>query len=101
MAVCNSHSGIRKNSVSSYKAVFDQKYHPELKCNISEMGECKSTFQRLKLNPNEHLETYVRQHSIVDIEKDESKFDDNNSGKAYDDLDDNAFPELLLNPDDF
>jgi hypothetical protein len=34
MAVCNSHSGIWKNSISSYKAVFGQKYHPQLKCNI-------------------------------------------------------------------
>ncbi len=57
MAVCNSHSGIRKNSVSSYEAVFGQKYHSQLKCNISGMRECKSIFQRLKLSPNERLET--------------------------------------------
>jgi hypothetical protein len=107
MAVCNSHSGIRKNSVSSYEAVFGQKYHPQLKCNISDMRECKSIFQRLKLSPNERLETYVQQHDIVDIEIDEAEFEDNNSDKAYDsenegdDLDDNAFPELDLNPDNF
>ncbi len=107
MAVCNSHSGIRKNSLSSYKAVFGQKYHPQLKCNISDMRECESIFQRLKLSPNEHLETYVWQHNIVDIELDETEFEDNNSDKAYDsenegdDLNDNAFPELNLNPDNF
>jgi hypothetical protein len=44
MAVCNSHSGMRKNSVSSYEAVFGQKYHPQLKCNMSQMRECKSIF---------------------------------------------------------
>jgi hypothetical protein len=87
--------------------VFGQKYHPQLKCNISDMRECKLIFQRLKLSLNEHLETYVRQHDIVDIEIDEIKFDDNNSDKAYDsenvgeDLDDNAFPELLVNPANF
>ncbi len=107
MAVCSSHSGIRKNSVSSYEAVFGQKYHPQLKCNISDIRECKSIFQRLKLSPNESLETYVWQHDIVDIEIDETEFYDNNSDEAYDsenegeDLDDNAFPELLLNPNDF
>jgi hypothetical protein len=68
MADCNSHSGIRKISVSSYEAVFGQKYYPQLKCNIFDMRECKSIFQRLKLSPNEHLEIYVRQHDIVDIE---------------------------------
>ena len=107
MAVCNRHSGIRKNSVSSYEAVFGQKYHTQLKCNISDMRDCKSIFQRLNLSPNERLETYVRQRDIVDIEIDETKFDDNKSDNAYDsenegkDLDDNAFPELLLKPDDF
>jgi hypothetical protein len=93
--------------VSSYEAVFGQKYHPQLKCNTSDMCECKLIFQRLKLSPNERLETYVRQHNIVDIEIDETKFEDNNSDEAYDsenegdDLDNNAFPELNLNPDDF
>ena len=47
MSVCNSHSGIRKNSVSSYKAVFGQKYHQQTQCNLSEKRECKSIFQRL------------------------------------------------------
>ena len=107
MAVCNSHSNIRKKSLSSYKAVFDQKYHQQLKCNISDMCECKSIFQRLKMSPNECLETYVLQHDIVDIEIDETEFEDNNSDKAYDsenegdNLGDNAFPELLLNLDNF
>ena len=39
MAVCNSHSGIQKNSISSYEAVFGQKYLPQLKCNMSEICE--------------------------------------------------------------
>jgi hypothetical protein len=57
MAVCNSHSGRRKHGVSSYKAVFGQKYHPQLKCNMPEMRECWSIFQRLMLSPDEWLET--------------------------------------------
>jgi hypothetical protein len=40
MVVCNSHSGRRKHSVPSYKAVFGQNYHPQLKCNMSKMREC-------------------------------------------------------------
>jgi hypothetical protein len=68
MAVCNSHSGRRKHRVSSYEAVFGQKYHPQVKCNMSKMGECWSIFQRLKLSLDEQLETYVQQHDIVDIE---------------------------------
>ena len=107
MSVCNSHTGMRKNSVSSYEAVFGQKYHPQLKCNISDMRECKSIFQRLKLSPNERLETYVREHDIVDIDLEVTEIDDDNSDEDYDsenegdDLDDNAFPEVTLNPDDF
>jgi hypothetical protein len=100
MSVCNSHSGIRKNSVSSYEAVFGQKYHQQLQCNLSELRECKSIFQRLKLSPNERLQTYVREHNIVDIEAqdtdtyynndDDDSSDDENEG---DDIDENAFPD--------
>jgi hypothetical protein len=78
MAVCNSHSGQQKHSVSSYKAVFGQKYHRQLKCNMSEMRECWSIFQRLKLSPDERLETYVWQHNIVDIEINHAEFNDDN-----------------------
>ena len=100
MSVCNSHSGIRKNSVSSYEAVFGQKYHQQLQCNLSQLRECKSIFQRLKLSPNERLQTYVREHNIVDIERqdtdtyydndDDDSSDDENEG---DDIDENAFPD--------
>jgi len=78
MSVCNSHSGIQKNSVSSYEAEFGQKYHQQLQCNLSEMCECKSIFQRLKLSPNEWLQTYVREHNIVDIEVQDTDDNDNN-----------------------
>jgi hypothetical protein len=105
MAVCNSHSGIRKHSVSSYKAVFGQKYHTQLKCNMSEMRECWSIFQRLKLSPDERLETYVRQHDIIDIEINDAEFNDNDNVDDSDkdegvEIDDNAFPELILKEND-
>jgi hypothetical protein len=97
MAVCNSHSGIRKNSVSSYEAVFGQKYHQQLQCNLSEMRECKSIFQRLKLSPNERLQTYVREHHIVDIEVEDTDHiddnDDDSDENEGDDLDENAFSD--------
>jgi hypothetical protein len=107
MAVCNSHSGIRKSSVSNYKAVIGQKYHPQLRCNMSEMQECKLIFQRLKLSPNERLETYVRQHDIVDIEIDDTEFNEDNDDNPYEsdnegeDMDENAFPELHLEQGDY
>jgi hypothetical protein len=94
MAVCNSHSGQRKHSVLSYEAVFGQKYHPQLKCNMSEMRECWSIFQRLKLSPDEQLETYVRQHNIVDIEIDHAEFNDD------DDVDDSDKDEGVEIGDD-
>jgi len=55
MSVCNSHSGMRKNSVSSYEAVFGKKFHPQVQVNVSELRECKSIFQRLKLSPDPRL----------------------------------------------
>ena len=67
MSVCNSHSGRKKYSVSSYEAVFGQRFHPQLKCKQEEMRQCRSIFQRLKLSPDERLETYVRENDIVDI----------------------------------
>ncbi len=105
MAVCNSHSGTRKHSVSSYEAVFGQKYHPQLKCNLSKMRECRSVFQRLKLSPDERLETYVRQHDIVDIEFGRAEYDkdddvDDSDEEEGVDIDENAFPELILEEDD-
>jgi hypothetical protein len=105
MSVCNSHLGIRKHSLSSYEAVFGQKYHPQLKCTMSEMRECWSVFQRLRLSPDERLETYVRQHDIVDIELENEEFlnDEDNTGDSDDesvDVDDNAFPELITSEDD-
>jgi hypothetical protein len=99
MAVCNSHSGRWKHSVSSYEAVFGQKYHPQVKCNMSKMRECRSTFQRLKLSLDERLETYVRQHDIVDIELDCAEYNEDDDVDDSDkeegvDIDENAFPEL-------
>ncbi len=99
MAVCNSHSGRWKHSMSSYEAVFGQKYHPQLKCNMSEMRECRSIFQRLKMSLDEWLETYVQQHNIVDIEFDHAEYveDDNVDDSDEDeglDIDENAFLEL-------
>jgi hypothetical protein len=105
MAVCNSHSGRRKHSVSSYEAVFGQKNHPQLKCKMSEVRECRSIFQRSKMSPDERLETYVRQHDIVDIEFDSAECidDDDVDGSDEDDsvdIDENAFPELKLEEND-
>ncbi len=105
VAACNSHSGQRKHSMLSYEAVFGQKYHPQLKCNMSEMRECWSMFQRLKLSPDERLETYVRQHDIVDIEIDHTEFNDNNDIDDSDkdegvEIGDDAFPELILEEDE-
>jgi hypothetical protein len=64
------------------------------------MRECKSIFQRLKLSPNERLQTYVHEHNIVDIDLkdthdnddsvDDATTDDENEGN---DLDENAFPD--------
>ncbi len=101
MAVCNSHSGRRKHSMLSYKGVFGQKYHPQLKCNMSEMRECWSIFQRLKLSPDERLETYVRQHNIVDIDIDNAEFNDDDEVDDSDkdegvEIGDDAFLELIL-----
>ena len=104
MLVCNSHSGQKKYDDSSYKGVFGQRYHPQLKCNLEDMRTCWSIYQRLRLSPDEHLEACVYENNIVDI-----KFDNdiitaaadvmnNDDVTNYEDevgqeVDDNAFPE--------
>jgi hypothetical protein len=105
MAVCNSHSGRRKHSMSSYKAVFGQKCHLQLKCNMSEMRECQSIFERLKLSTDEWLETYVRQHDIVDIKFNRAEYDkdddvDDSDEEEGVDIDENALSELISEEDD-
>jgi hypothetical protein len=105
IAVCNSHSGRQKHSVLSYEAVFGQKYHPQLKCNMSEMREYWSIFLRLNLSPDERLETYVWQHNIVDIEFDCTEYDkdddiDDSDKEEGVDIDENAFPKLISEEDD-
>lgn len=107
MAVCNSHSGTRKYSTSSYEAVFGQKFHPSLKCTVSEMRQCRTILQRLKLSPDERLETYVHEHDIVDPEDAFSSWegtddDDMDVGDELEegiDISDNAFPEACLDDD--
>ena len=105
MSVCNSHSGTRKYSTSSYEAVFGQKYHPALKCTVSEMRQCRTILQRLKLSPDERLETYVQDHGIVDPEdafssweggdgvNEEMDVEDETEGI---DVFDDAFPEACV-----
>jgi hypothetical protein len=93
MAVCNSHSGQWKHSVLSYEAVFGQNYHPQLKCIMSEMRECWSIFQRLKLSLDERLETYVLQHNIVDIEINHTEFNDDDE---VNDSDEDEGVELVM-----
>jgi len=61
------------------------------------MRECKSIFQRLKLSPNERLQTYVREHCIVDIEVEDTEYnednDDDSEENEGDNLDEIAFPD--------
>jgi hypothetical protein len=85
--------------------VFGQKYHPQLKCNMSEMRECWSIFQRLKLSPDDRLETYVRQHDIVDIEIDHAEFNDDDDVDDSDEdkgveIGDDTFLELIWEEDE-
>jgi hypothetical protein len=109
MSVCNSHSGIRKFSTSSYEAVFGLPYHPKLQCTVSEMRECKTIEQRLMLSPDERLATYVRENNIVDyitelggayfsdLDEIDNDGDDENEGV---DVTDDAFPEAFASNND-
>ncbi len=110
MAVCNSHSGQKKYSVSNYEAVFGQKYHPTLMCTLAEICECQSISQRLCISPDDRLEKYVKDNDIVDIDVDESvlaaDFDeDNELEEEFDrmhppmELDDAAFPDISVSFD--
>jgi hypothetical protein len=107
MAVCNSHSGQKKYSVSNYEAVFGQKYHPTLMCTLAEICECRSISQRLWISPDDRLEKYVKDNDIVDIDVDKSvlaaDFDeDDELEEEFDrmhppvELDDAAFPDITV-----
>jgi hypothetical protein len=108
MSVCNSHSGTRRYSTSSYQAVFGLPYHPELRCTVAKLRECKTIGQRLNLSPDDRLATYVREHNIVDYMSDlggggvssQASNGDNADMDGDDeeeglDLSDNAFPDVL------
>ncbi len=82
MALCNSHSSQKRYCISNYEAVFGQKYHPRLKCNLAEMCEWRSISQRLWLSPDGRLKKYVQENDIVHIE-----FDKNGLAAAFDDDD--------------
>ncbi len=68
MAVCNSHSGQKKYSVSNYEAVFGQKYHPTLMCSLADICKCQSISQWLRMSPDERLKKYVQENDIIDID---------------------------------
>ena len=108
MSVCNSHSGTRRYSTSSYEAVFGLPYHPELRCTVVKLRECKTIGQRLNLSPDDRLATYVREHNIGDYMSDlggggvssQASDGDNADMDREDeeeglDLSDNAFPDVL------
>jgi hypothetical protein len=110
MAVCNSHSGQKKYSISNYKAVFGQKYHPTLMCTLAEIRECRSISQRLWISPDDRLEKYVNDNNIVDMDVDKSvlaaDFDeDDELEEEFDrmhppvELDDAAFPDITVSFD--
>ncbi len=111
MSMCNSHSGIRKYSTSSYQAVFGQPYHPELRCTVAELRECTTIGQRLNLSPDDRLAKYVREYDIVDyISKlagggsslvsndDDADVNGDNEEEGLD-LSDDAFPDALSDND--
>jgi hypothetical protein len=60
-AVCNSHSGQKKYSISNYGAVFGQKYHPTLMCSLADIRKCQSISQRLWMSPDKRLEKYIEE----------------------------------------
>ena len=97
MSICNSQTGMRSLSTSSYEAVFGQRYHPVLRCTVAEMRDCVSIFQRLKLSPDERLATYVKEHDIVDIELcdalEEDSDDDDDDESEGDEINDDTFPD--------
>jgi hypothetical protein len=110
MAICNSHSGQKKYSVSKYKTVFGQKYHPTLMCSLAEIHECQSISQRLRISPDERLEKYVMDNDIVDIDVDASVLAaDYDEDEEYEEefermhppveLDDAAFPDIKVSFD--
>jgi hypothetical protein len=105
MAVCNSQTGMKSNSTSSYEAVFGQRYHPVLQSTVTEMRDCVSIFQRLELSPDKRLEKYVKDHDIVDIddadarghnvqiiEEDSNDLDDADESEG-DDINNDTFPD--------
>ncbi len=56
------------------------------------------------MSPDEQLETYVRQHDIVDIEFNCEEYDkdddvDDSDEEEGVDIDENAFPELISEED--
>ncbi len=104
MTVCNSHTGTRSLNTSSYQAVFGQRFHPVLRCTVSEMRECVSISQRLRLSPDERLEKYVKEHDIVDIaagpsrpfdptQEDTEDDDDAEDESEGDEINDSTFPD--------
>jgi hypothetical protein len=75
------------------------------------MRQCRSIFQRLKLSPDERLETYVCENDIVDIgydddavtaaadiATDEDDVDDEDDEEGME-INDDSFPKLATNND--
>ncbi len=51
-----------------YEVLFGQQYHPVLHCTVTEMHNCVSIVQHLKLSPNEQLVKYVKDNDIIVID---------------------------------
>jgi hypothetical protein len=102
MAVCNSQTGTRSFSRSSYQAVYGQMYYPVLRCPVDQMRKCTSIHQCLKMSPDECLEKYVMDKDIVDNQddhqveascyEDELQVDDSLEEEG-EDINNNTFPD--------
>jgi hypothetical protein len=58
------------NSVTSYKAVFGQDYTQATKCSITELRQCRTIWDRLKVSPDDRIAKFVREELIAEEDDD-------------------------------
>ena len=98
MACCNSHSTRLKYSVSSYEAVFGQKLNTPVSCSVEELRKCTSIADRLRICPDERLQTYVEESEIVSCRDDDS--DDHEESDEEDSVQDDATTGRAIDDED-
>ncbi len=82
---CNNQASQMLNSVTLYKAVFGQDYTQASKCSITELMQCRTIWDCLKVSPDDRIAKFVTEELSNNEEEEDDNASDYFSATKHDD----------------